>query len=117
DLSENAKDPARLALQKRAAHWYGLAFPELAGLNKVKVEKRLQAAGLVLPVGKVPVGLVKTFQGHTRAVQTADIARDGKYIVSGGDDDDLRLWDVGTGKEVKTFKGHTQPDGSVAFSA
>jgi Tol biopolymer transport system component len=116
DLSENAKDPAQLALQKRAAHWYGQAYPELAGINKTKIEKRLQSAGLELPAAKVAVGLLKTFQGHTRQVQSADISRDNKFIISGGDDDDLRFWDVATGKEIKTFKGHTMQVWSVCFS-
>jgi WD40 repeat protein len=116
DLSDNEMDPAKLSLQKRAAYWYGIAYPELAGLNKIKVEKRLAAAGLNLPLTKVAVGLLKTFQGHTRQVQSADISRDGKFIVSGGDDDDLRFWEVATGKEIKTFKGHTNQVWSVNFS-
>jgi hypothetical protein len=116
DLSDNEMDPAKLSLQKRAAHWYGLAYPELAGINKIKVEKRLAAAGLNLPQANVAVGLLKTFKGHTRQVQSADISRDGKFIVSGGDDDDLRFWDIATGKEIKTFKGHTNQVWSVNFS-
>jgi hypothetical protein len=116
DLAEAAKDPARLSFQKRAAHWYGQAFPELVGLNKTKVEKRVQSAGLELPPPNVPVGLLKKFEGHTKQVQTADISRDARFIVSGGDDDDLRFWDAATGKEVKTFKGHTAQVWSVAFA-
>jgi WD40 repeat protein len=116
DLSQSATDPARFSLQKRAAHWYGLAYAELAGINKIKVEKRLQAAGLDLPARKIVVGLVKTFLGHTRQVQSADISRESNFIVSGGDDDELRLWDAISGKEIKTFKGHSNQVWSVAFS-
>ena len=65
---------------------------------------------------KVAVGLVKTFTGHTRAVQSAAISPDGKYIVSGGDDDELRFWEVASGKQIKTFKGHTNQVWSIAFS-
>jgi WD40 repeat protein len=39
----------------------------------------------------------------------------GKSLVSGGHDETVRLWDVATGKERATVKGHTFYVGSVAF--
>jgi WD40 repeat protein len=115
DLAEKEKDPAQRNLQRRAAYWYGLAYPELTGINKVKVEKRHQTAGLELPMPKVAVGLVRTFQGHTRGVQAVAISPDGRYLVSGGDDDELRYWELATGNQVKSFKGHANQVWSVAF--
>lgn len=41
DLAEAEKGPAKSNLQKRALHWYRLALPNLAGLNKTRVEKRV----------------------------------------------------------------------------
>src|SRR5207249_3589921 len=73
DLADKLQDPAQRNLQRRAAYWYGLAYPELTGISKVKVEKRYQALGLEAPLPKVPVGLIRTFTGHTRGVQSAAI--------------------------------------------
>jgi hypothetical protein len=41
DLSEKESGPAREELRKRAAFWYARAAPQLTGLTKAKVEKRL----------------------------------------------------------------------------
>jgi len=43
---------------------------------------------------------------------------DGRYLLSGGDAfNSLKLWDVSTGREVRTFVGHTEPRiQTVAFS-
>ena len=41
---------------------------------------------------------------------------DGTRIVSGGIDMTVRVWDVATGKETGTFKGHKWAISSVAFS-
>jgi WD40 repeat protein len=40
----------------------------------------------------------------------------GKHLVSTSDDNLLKLWDAKTGREVLTFKGHTQVVRGVAFS-
>ena len=37
---------------------------------------------------------VKKFQGHSAAVQTLRISPDDKYVVSGGDDTTVRVWEV-----------------------
>jgi hypothetical protein len=36
----------------------------------------------------------------------ATFSRDGKYVLSGGPDAIVRLWDINSGREIKTFKGH-----------
>ena len=41
---------------------------------------------------------------------------DGKYLVSGGGDQVVKLWDVQTRQEVHSFRGHKNWISSVAFS-
>jgi WD40 repeat protein len=41
---------------------------------------------------------------------------DGKLLVSGGDDHTVRLWEVATGKEVRTLTGHEGTVLAVVFS-
>ena len=41
---------------------------------------------------------------------------DGRQIVSGSNDSTIRLWDTATGREIRTFSGHSRQVQSVAFS-
>jgi WD40 repeat protein/serine/threonine protein kinase len=59
---------------------------------------------------------VRRFKGHTSIVCSVAFLPDGRYVLSGSDDDTLRLWEVATGREVRRFKGHTRRVDSVAFS-
>jgi WD40 repeat protein len=41
---------------------------------------------------------------------------DGRLLASGSDDQTVKLWDVETGQEVRTLRGHNGGVWSVAFS-
>jgi WD40 repeat protein len=72
----------------------------------------------------------RTLAGHTKAVSAlsqvilASITRvssvafspDGTTLASGATDDTVKLWDVASGREVRTLAGHTEDVESVAFS-
>lgn len=69
--------------------------------------------------------LFRTFTGHSNAVNAVCLSADGRYALSGsgaqfsfGRDKDytLRLWDVPTGKCLRTFEGHTARVASVFLS-
>ena len=51
--------------------------------------------------------------GHSAAVHSVAFSPDGRYILSGGHDRTLKLWDVSTGKELRSFGGNIT---STAFS-
>src|SRR5262249_23535946 len=53
---------------------------------------------------------------HSGSITSASLSSDGKYLVSGGFDGTVRLWDVTTGRSIRATKGH-QVVSAVAFSA
>ena len=62
--------------------------------------------------------------GHSRSITCVAFSPNGRLAVSGSDDSTLKLWEVFTGREVRTFKGIRanvtavafSPDGSLVFS-
>src|SRR5436305_1446927 len=67
----------------------------------------------------------KTQMTHGEPVWCVAYSPDGKTLVSASDDMTIKLWDVQTGKEQSTLKGHTDrvmwvaysPDGKTLASA
>jgi Tol biopolymer transport system component len=49
-------------------------------------------------------------------VNSVAFAPDGRHVLTGSGDGKARLWDVATGKELRTFEGHSDWVMSVAFS-
>ncbi|WP_075590917.1 caspase family protein [Labilibacter marinus] len=56
-------------------------------------------------------------KGHARYVSCVDISPDGKYAISGSADNTLKLWNLKSGKEIRTFSMHTGAIRSVFFNA
>ena len=54
--------------------------------------------------------------GHTDAVNSVAYSPDGRTVLSGSDDSTLKLWDVASGREIRTFSGNTAAVTAVAFS-
>ncbi len=77
-------------------------------LSTFSGEKR----GILIPKGEVDFS-VKTFKGTSLA--SVSFSPDGRYIAF-GDWKTIKIWNINTGKEVRTFKGHTLPVNSVSFS-
>src|SRR5690242_9263887 len=54
--------------------------------------------------------------GNTSEVLSVAFSPDGRYALTGSNDWTARLWEVSTGRLVRTFTGHTGGVTSVAFS-
>ncbi|MBF2028621.1 MAG: protein kinase [Oscillatoriales cyanobacterium C42_A2020_001] len=57
-----------------------------------------------------------TLTGHSRWVTAVAISPDGQRVASGGLDDAIKIWDLGTGELLLTLKGHTKPVNCLAIS-
>ncbi len=55
--------------------------------------------------------------GHSNDVNSVAFSADGNTLVSGSWDQTIKLWEVATGKVIRTLQGHRGNVYSVAFSA
>ncbi|GCA83027.1 protein TolB [Microcystis aeruginosa NIES-2522] len=58
----------------------------------------------------------RNLEGHHGNVISVNFSPDGKTLVSGSDDNTIKLWNVETGQEIRTLKGHHGNVTSVNFS-
>jgi WD40 repeat protein len=58
----------------------------------------------------------RTLRGHDGLVWTISFSPDGRWLVSGGQDSIVRVWDTASGVEVRKLSRHKAPVRSVAFS-
>ena len=66
----------------------------------------------------LPRRLHATLEGHKGTVHIATYARGAaKYVLSGGADRTIRLWNPDTGAEIKVYKGHGYEVISIAMQA
>jgi WD40 repeat protein len=54
--------------------------------------------------------------GHADSLTSVALSHDGRFLATGSKDSTARLWEVATGKELRTFKGHAGAVTCVAFS-
>ena len=59
---------------------------------------------------------VALIPGHTEGINSATFSPDGKLLVGGGTDGEVRLWDAETSELTTTLTGHTGVVNSVTFS-
>jgi transcription initiation factor TFIID subunit 5 len=59
---------------------------------------------------------VRIFANHNGPVTAIAVNPDGRTMASAGVDKVIRLWDMGTGRIIKTMSGHTNSIHSLEFS-
>jgi len=58
----------------------------------------------------------KDIKAHKSYVNSVSFSPDGKLLASGSYDNTIKLWEVATGKLLKTLEGHKDDVYSVSFS-
>ncbi len=99
----------RLYLE-RAWEWYA------AAVTVAKDDDDLKPSERALEIERANPDLFeRILHGHTAAVAAITVSRDGKTLLSVGNDNSVRVWDSATGKLLRTLEGHTDWVGSVVL--
>ena len=51
---------------------------------------------------------VRVFLGHTNSVNCLAVSPDGRWLASGGEDGIICVWDIGSGRRLKSMRGHAR---------
>ncbi|MBD2596115.1 serine/threonine protein kinase [Nostoc spongiaeforme FACHB-130] len=60
--------------------------------------------------------LTGTLTGHVKSVRSVVFSSDGKTLVSASRDNTIKVWNLATGKEIRTLVGHSKSVSSIAIS-
>ncbi|MBM3334520.1 protein kinase, partial [Candidatus Sumerlaeota bacterium] len=58
---------------------------------------------------------LKTMQGHTAPVRSVAFGGNGKFLATGSWDRTAKLWDLATGRDIRTFPSSRSDEGHTAF--
>lgn len=67
-----------------------------------------------LSFSQAPILTLQT--GHDKAVNDISYSKDGRFVATCSSDNTIKLWDTKSGKEIKTFIGHSQSVKCLDFS-
>ena len=72
--------------------------------------------GDIITLDAITGSRMAVLSGHTGEVNCVTFSSDGRSLVSGADDNTVKLWDMQTGGVVRTFLGHNDSIWSVSIS-
>lgn len=91
----------RVETTKKVTKRSGVGFRSLSRNFESRCDLRMGSSS------PPPRYLHTTLKGHTGIVHTATYSKGGaRYVLSGGADRTIRLWNASTGNDIKVFKGH-----------
>src|SRR5215469_3154389 len=112
------RDPAQFASQMIGRLLSHQDAPTVEGFTK-RVAEGMRGAWLrplqatLHPPG---TGLIRTLTGHTSDVSAVAVTPDGQRAVSASYDKTLKVWDLGSGRELHTLTGHADRVVAVAVT-
>jgi WD40 repeat protein/serine/threonine protein kinase len=115
----NAQEAQNLALANGAQVALGRGNADQAltlALTANQLASPLPQARFILSQAAYAPGTRRVLTGHTAGITSVEFSHDGKIAISGSRDNLVMLWDLTTGKAIRTFEGHTDDIKEVAFS-
>lgn len=99
-------------LQNILGDWEGVNSPTFSPDGK-----HLAFGGYGLRIVELESGIERTLEdGHTEEVTSLAFSPNSDLLVSGSHDNTVRLWNVGSARELRRFRGHGEEVNAVAFS-
>ena len=106
---------------------FSFEYPKRGGVYIEVFQGTVQLYGRVVDLdsAKLPLSIVLTSVGQQKGpcgekpnmfVHAVAFSPDGRWLASGSSDNTVKLWDVATGRELRTLISHTGGVNAVAFS-
>jgi WD40 repeat protein len=107
--------PDRFLKPVRSVLTLSLTLLSLTACNEVKDDPPIQNKVTTQSRTTAPPILQIDPGGHKSLIRDVTFTKDGRYLVSAGDDKVVRVWDLKTGKTVRTLRGQigTGPEGKI----
>jgi WD40 repeat protein len=96
-----------------------MSLGRFEGIQRMFGQARRLAGSALLPLRPSLIAsgaLVRTFAGHQAHIDCLALTPDGKLLVSGSNDNTVRVWNSTTGAELRTLWGHRKSVKAVAVT-